>query len=367
MNSSQPPFDIPLRLSLSVQAATSISKGIAEGAWQDYLPSERRLCEMFQVSRPTIRTALHQLAKNGLIEIRQGRRNRLLARPNPAARRRSHLVGLVTHEPIAHMSSTTYQIISKMSAHLAQHGFSTEVLVCQSFGARAQRRRLEEFVRQNRVLCCVLLSVRKDLQQWFSEHSVPALVIGSCHPGVKLPSLDIDYHSVCRHAGGVFLSKGHRHIALIVPYSGVAGDLASEKGFLESIPLNRSSDIRASIVRHNGTAQNITAKLDGLFNSVSAPTALLIAKTQFVFVVIIYLLKRGLTVPDTVSLIARDHDHIFEVVSPPLAHYTNEGGAFEHRLLRLMLQMVSQGYLSTEPSLIFPKYFEGGTIKKAIG
>lgn len=128
--------------------------------------------------------------------------------------------------------------------------------------------------------------------------------------------------------------------------------------------LNRHIDARASIVRHNGSAQNISAKLDALFNSAHAPTALLVAKPQHVFIVLIYLLKRGLTVPDTVSFIARDHDHMFETVSPPIAHYNLKEDTFAHRLSRLMLQMVSQGNLESEPSLIFPKYFSGGTVKQ---
>jgi DNA-binding LacI/PurR family transcriptional regulator len=364
MNSSQPPFEIPKRHSLAAQAADSIQKAIADGTWREYLPSERRLCEMLRVSRPTIRTALRMLAENGLLEIRQGRRNRLLTQPLPAPRRQSRMVGLVTHEPFSHMALATYQIISEMRAHLAEQGFTTEVLVYQAKSALAQQRKLEEFVRQNRVLCCVLLSVSKDLQMWFSEHSVPALVLGSCHSQIKLPSLDVDYRSVCRHAGGIFLSKGHRRMALVVPNSGVAGDLASEVGFMESIQHDRLINARASIVRHNCTAQSITTKLDALFNSAHAPTALLVAKPQHVFIVILYLLKRGLTVPDTVSFIARDHDHIFETVSPPIAHYTLQDHTFAHRLSRLMLQMVSHGNLESAPSLIFPKYFPGCTVKQ---
>lgn len=357
-------IELPKRISLSTQAAATIRKGITDGTWEEYLPSERRLCAMLQVSRPTIRTALHLLSKDGLIEIRQGRRNRLLTKPNRSQKKQNQLVGLVTHEPIAHMSLTAFHGISEMRAHLAEQGFITEILVCQPSGVRAQRRKLEAFIRQNRVFCCVLLSVNREVQQWFAAGSVPALVLGSCHATVQLPSLDVDYRSVCRHAAGVFLRKGHRRIALVVPNSGVAGDLASEQGFREGMEqrIDRQ-EIRASVVRHNGTAQNITAKLDALFNSAHAPTALLVAKSAHVFAVIIYLLKRGLSVPDTVSLISRDHDHLFETVDPLISHYQFADDAFVHRLSRLMLKLVSHGSLAPEPSLIFPKFFEGSTVR----
>lgn len=359
------PFEIPKRFSLSAQAAASISKAIDAGTWEGFLPSERRLCELFQISRPTIRTALRLLAKEGRFEIRQGRRNQLLKPPGDSTRRPNRLVGFITTEPIAHMPLSSYQRISEMRSSLAEQGFATEVLVCPPHSARTQRRKIEDFVRQNRVFCCVLLSVSKELQNWFLENSVPALVLGSCHPDVVLPSLDVDYRSVCRHSAGIFLGKGHRRLALLVPNSGVAGDLASEIGFREGVAQRPTSDdAHAYIVRHNGTAQSISMKLDALFDSTQAPTAILVARPQYVFIVIIYLLKHGLSVPDTVSFMARDYDHSFETVMPPIAHYSFGDESFYHRLSRLLLQMVSQGYLSPEPNLLFPRYVAGGTVKE---
>ena len=58
---------IPKRTSLADQTAAGILKAVEDRAWADYLPSERRLCEIFQVSRPTIRGALRSLAKSGRV------------------------------------------------------------------------------------------------------------------------------------------------------------------------------------------------------------------------------------------------------------------------------------------------------------
>lgn len=355
-------FEVPSRLSLAAQVANSMRKAIADGVWDTFLPGERQLCEIFQASRPTLRTALHLLAKEGLVDIRQGRRNKLRAKSASSHTQRSRLVVLVTGEPTSHLPFATYQGISEMRAHLAEHGFATEILSCQASSPKAQIRKVESFVRQNRVFCCVLRSVSKDLQQWFSERSIPALVLGSCHTAVKLASMDVDYRSVCRHAAGIFLSKGHRRMALIVPNSGMAGDLVSEQGFREAIEHgNHGAEASAMVVRHNGTPQNITVKLADLFNSAMPPTALLVAKPQHMFVVIMYLLKRGLTVPEDISLIARDDDHLFETA---ISHYPVDSSAYVHRLSRLMLQMVSNGCLPLEPNLIFPKYHSGGTVNE---
>jgi len=365
MNSETPSFDLPRRQSLSAQAAEALERAIAGGTWEDYLPSERRLCELLQVSRPTIRTALQMLAKNGVIEIRQGRRNRLLPDARRAPHRTSRLVGIVTPVPFEQLSVAPYKILSEMRTHLAEHGFTTEVLVCPQTAAASSRRRLEDFLRRNRVFCCLLTSVSHDLQAWFSIHAVPCLVLGSCHADIRLPSLDIDYRSVCRHAGGTLLAKGHRRIALIMPDSGVAGDLASEEGFREAFASPNHEGATPIIIRHNGAVQHLALKLDALFDGPQPPTALLIAKPAHSLSCLIHLLKRGLSVPEDVSLICRDQDPLFEKVSPAVSHYLTHDASFAHRLLRLMQQLVTQGYLPPEPTLIFPKHFVGGTLRNS--
>lgn len=351
-------------MSLPAQTAAAIRTAIDNGVWRGLLPSERQLCEMFQVSRPTISTALHLLAQEGRVIIRQGRRNRLVPQVRHGSANQNRLVGLITSEPVSRLSLLPNQGISEMRTHLMKHGFVTQTLVCRARSPRVQRRKLAEFVRQNRVFCCVLISVRKEVQQWFVANSVPALVLGSCHPNIRLPSLDIDHRSVCRHAAGVFLRNGHRRMALVIPDANVAGDLASENGFREAIEQGpHKREARATVVRHNGTAGDITRKLDALFDSPDAPTALLVAKPQHVFIVIIYLLKRGLTVPDTISFIARDPEYYLEIADPPISHYKFEREAFINRLSRLMLRMVAHGRLNPEPNLMFPKFFAGGTVK----
>ena len=365
MNSAPPSFDLPRRQSLSAQAAEALERAIGEGTWQDFLPSERRLCELLQVSRPTIRTALQMLAKSGVIEIRQGRRNRLLPAARHSPHRASRLIGIVSPVPFEQLSVSTYKIISEMRTHLAEHGFTTEVLVCPPKAAAVSRRRLEDFLRRNRVFCCLLTSVSHDLQDWFATHALPCLVLGSCHPDIKLPSLDIDYRSVCRHAGGNLLAKGHRRIALIMPDSGVAGDLASEEGFREAFTSPNHLDAAPIIVRHNGAVQHLVLKLDALFDSPQRPTALLVAKPAHSLSSLIHLLKRGLSVPDDVSLVCRDQDPLFEKVHPAISHYLTHDTSFAHRLLRLMQELVTHGYLPPEPTLIFPKHFAGGTLKNA--
>lgn len=358
MTNTQGVLDLPRRQSLSAQAADSLRKAIAGGTWAESLPSERRLCDLLQVSRPTIRAALRQLEKERVIAIHQGRRNRLVQRPAIASGTQRRLIALVSHAPISRASLTAYLGISSMREQLARHGFATTEFVCQGRSPRAQRNRLEAYLRENRVFCCVLLSVSRELQSWFATHSIPCLVLGSCHPEVRLPSLDVDHRAVCRHAAGVLRGQGHRRLAFVVPDSGFAGDLASEEGFRAG-----AAGVDVTILRHNGTRANLRARLAALLTNPRSPTALLVARPAHTLSVLMHLLHLGIRVPDAVSLIARDHDPLYE---HEVAHYAYGDDSFARRLSRLMLQMVGDGHLPAEPSLIFPRYVAGETVRAPV-
>ena len=354
-------LDLPRRITLSAQAAAALRRAIAGNLWREFLPSERRLCDLLQVSRPTVRTALHTLAEEGLIEICHGRRIRLRPQRRTATAPQSRLVALVSHQPIARLTLTAYQGISEMRAQLAKHGFITEEFVCLGRTATTQRRKLEAFLRQNRVFCCLLISVSREVQEWFAAHAIPALVLGSCPDAVKLPSLDVDYRAVCRHAAGTFLRAGHRRLAFLVPDLGIAGDLASEEGFCAGVAARPGlAGASATVIRHNGTAVDLGAKLAGLLRAPQPPTALLVARPVHTITVLVHLLRKGIRVPETISVLARDHDAVY---ANALSHYAFETGAFAHRLSRLMLKMVGRGHLPAEPSLIFPRYVSQDTVR----
>jgi DNA-binding LacI/PurR family transcriptional regulator len=353
MNPSPGVLELPRRQTLSEQVARSLRRALAEGAWAGQLPGERGLCALLQVSRPTLRTALQLLVREGVIECRRpGRRSRLLRVSQPAVARR--VVALVSPAPVSELPLTAYQGISALRAQLAADGFVTVECVCQARTPAARRARLEDFFRRQRVLAGVLLSVTRDVQAWFAGRAIPALVLGSCHPGIRLPSLDIDYRAVCRHAAGALRRKGHHRLALIVPDSGAAGDLASEQGFLEG-----ARGAEAVVVRHDGPAARLGPRLEALLAAEHPPTALLVAKPALTLAVMLRLTRLGIRVPAVISVLARDPDPLF---GAGVAHYAFPGEAFARRLSRLMRQLVAGGSLRAGATLLLPRHVAGDTV-----
>ena len=80
MNPTAPPpqAEAPAALSapasLIVQAVRWLRQARADQVWQEHLPGERELCAQVGVSRPTLRLALEQIERDGLVEVTHGRR-----------------------------------------------------------------------------------------------------------------------------------------------------------------------------------------------------------------------------------------------------------------------------------------------------
>src|SRR6478609_4245502 len=92
----------PQRSSLVAETVNVMRRAIESGMWRDHLPGERTLCAMWQISRPTLRSALDVLRREKLVEVGHGRRTRLLANI-PPRQLKTLTVGLLSPEPLHEM------------------------------------------------------------------------------------------------------------------------------------------------------------------------------------------------------------------------------------------------------------------------
>ena len=352
-------IQLPQRVSLAAQTAEVLRTAVARGIWKDNLPSERKLSEILRVSRLTIRGAAAILAKEKVLHLQQGRVHQIMDRNVSSNRTKSRFIGLVT-EKVATYDLSQFQLLNEVRNQLSEHGFAPEIVPLRAGTQRERLSAIERYVNDHPACCWLLMSLGKGIQRWFMERKLPAIVGGSCYPSIKLPFLDVDYASVCRHAAGVFRRHHHSRLALILANTDAAGDQISEDAFRQGAAASKGT---ASVVvlRHDGTPENLRLRLDALFGSRNPPTALLVAFPRHAVITLLYLLEKGFRVPCDIALICRDHEPLFDQIIPIVSHYRFDVQLFANRLTRLMLKLIEEGL---PPAGIFvqPRFFAGRTV-----
>ena len=311
----------------------------------------------------TLRTALEQLQRAGLIRARQGKRREIAGR----RRRRatppvSGRVLLLTPLPMPFLPPFHVLMANELRDALEKAGFHLEVHAERGPYGRGWSAHLERLMEQLRPAGCVLYAATEKMQLWFSRRRLPCVIVGSKYPGVELPSVDKAHRAACRHAVGLFLARGHRRLALLNPESGLAGDLESEEGFREGAGQSQRGDVEAAVVRHSGTVADICYELDALFRRRDPPTGLLVSRALNVLTVMGHLMRSSLRLPEDVALISRDHEPFLERMVPSVAHYEISPQSMAHRISTALLEIKQSGLVSASDYQIMPEFKEGETL-----
>lgn len=355
---------IPKRISLISETATVLRERINSGVWKDTLPGERDLTDQLQISRPTLRAALLLLQKEGMIRTTHGKRRLIFPDEQPAHLPQRQTIGLINRTPVARISQMTFQLMMELRHHLHRDGFDSEFFIAPPQTLSTGSQKLEDFIAEHSASCYVLMrSTEEDQNQLYCQ-GIPTLVLGSAYPSSKLPSLDVDYYSVCRHAAGTFLRRGHRRLVFIRSDERIAGDHTSVEGFMDGIAQSPHADAHATIIRHRSLPTDLNRKLDLLLGSGKPrPTGIFTSSALETMIVIMHLHKRGISVPEDMSLIARDRDLFFDCFDPTITHYAYDNSAVCRRLTRFIRQLVECGTLSTRKNLIYPKLIDGKSLR----
>ena len=355
------PTEQPTFQSLTSQVVARIAGEIEAGTWVGWLPGERALTETLRVSRKTLRKAIDQLKHKGQLETQPGQGHRIVAparprRPGPDS------VGLLTPDPLENLRPYTALWVDELRALL----FETHTSLTLFSGHRFFRARADieiaRLVRQNPQSSWVLAHTDERIQQWFHANGVPCILAGSGHRGLLLPSVDLDYFAVCRHAVGVMIRHGHRRIGLLRRDTQRAGDIDSEAGFLDGAKRTGRSDVEAIVARHADRVESALRALARLFDRAMRPTALLVAHPSFYLTAISFLASRGLQVPRDVSLISRDDESFLSYLTPLPARYSCSPRVYAKRLLPNVVKLARGGVISNTPQRIEPEFIPGPSL-----
>lgn len=356
--------EIPQRANLAAQVADILRHELRQGVYLEFLPGERDLCAHFQVSRMTLREALKNLQREGLIEVSKGSLRRVTAKAKDNS-------PVTFPKTVAVLGALDYHIvppfmlflITRLQEHLRDAGCSLEIHIHPRFVSGRWQKEMDELVRQRRVDCWVLLAVGRFLGPWFAKHRIPAVCVGSTTGEAHLPCLGVDYRAICRHAVGVMRSRGHNRLALVLPRLGPVSDAPIVEGFLSGVPAStQGRDVQTKVAFHNGQVTGIASTLHTLFRSTAPPTGLVVARPKHVLTVMSWLMKSGIRVPEDVSLISTSYEAYLSSMLPSVAHYEFNWDVFAKRLFRMVLRLLNGGTLTPHETLLLSEFRDGDTL-----
>lgn len=360
--------EIPRRPSLVGQVAEILRKGLKCGEWAQRLPAERFLSRQLQVSRPTLRAALKLLCREGLVEMKHGQRTQIRSPSRSRITRRisggiSRRIGVLSCQHPESFSSSSGDFFRHLELQLRVAGFEMNWYVELNADSRGAHQRLGNLLSRSSHAGWLLVACPSQIQRLFKKAGVPALILGTCHPGIHLPCIDVDYQAVCRHAAQTFLGYGHQRIVMLAPKGQLAGDLVGQQAFEQVLSSHSQAQLKPPfVVRHDGTVDDILRTLDRLFRSQHPPTALFICLPLHALTVATGLLGKGFRLPADVSIICRDTDDFLRNMIPPLSCYVCDTDVFVNRHVRAVIQLVNAGTLASKSVLIMPEFIKGATL-----
>ena len=351
------------RSTVADQAAAALRTAIERGQLANPLPGELALARRLGVSRPSVHAALAQLEHAGLVEIRMGRRTRILARGTArSARPARPTLAVISVGPGELQSMTQAPVMLHLHAEAASRGLEWDPVFDTRLAVPAAAPRLRQLVANRRDTCWVLHSCPAWLQHWFADAHVPTLVLGTCAPGVTLPSVDLDFRSVGWHAAGMLARHGHRAVTLVLPAAPQPGDLACREGFLEYFARLRRPDTRVNELAVSAPLQRAITRLRYTLTGPQRATAVFVMREASAVAAYTQVLELGLRVPRDVSVISRDTHPLIDAALPQLTRYGTSPLKQATLAIRAAQAVLAGTAGRPRPRLVAPQYIAGATL-----
>jgi len=362
--------DRPIRLTLVDQAADCIREALLKGRWGGKIPSEKELVREFGVSRGTLRSALAVLFEEGILQPGgRGGRHRVTSKLKRGQRghgaRSGELVRILSPQKRFIVSGQSQRIFQVVSEALGRAGLNLEF---EYHPGLWKLRRPGALLRKITALPdtagWLLYRSTKEVQKWFSDSEIPAVVLGGRHPEIALSHAEFDFVAASRHAAGLFAARGRRRVVFLSVENATAGDHASARAFEEAAA---RSGLEARTVVFDDTVDGLVRAIDSLLVQHPAPDGYFVGFPNHAPATIGHLTRRGFPVPEKVSVISRMDARLLAESIPTVARYETDSERLGKGLARLIIQAVDSKRMGGPRShIVMPEFVDGESAGRKI-
>lgn len=273
----------------------------------------------------------------------------------------THTIGILLPD----VSTNFYMEILKgieEAAHI--NGYS--VIICN---AGDNGKRTEEYVRvmierQTDGIIVCSLPPEKSLIKKIIGVNIPVVLISTVYNGYSIPYIKVDDYKASYAAVEYLIKSGHKKIAMIGgPEKDPIAGFPRLKGFINALKDN-NLEVRENLIKHNGFSfEDGITSMEELLKEKEKFTAIFATCDDSAVGALSVAHKRGLKVPENISIIGYDNTKVAEMAYPPLTTLAQPFYEMGEKAVEMLIKKIS---LKDEvENVIMPfKIIERDTVKK---
>jgi DNA-binding LacI/PurR family transcriptional regulator len=301
--------------------AARLRDGLREGHWGGTLPGVARLARDLYVSRHTVSAALRQLETEGALASRGlGRSRGITDAGANIASQRPLRVAILRHDPrLAENNPQAAAVLTEIAHSLEAAGHNVFFFNKSQIELRNDVQRIAREMAKKPADAWLINSGSRPLLEWCAGQQTPCLALYGRTSGLPLARTGPDKVPAYRAATRQLLELGHRRIVCLVRAARrLPGPGITERAFLEELAAHGVVTGDYNLPDWEETPEGFSALLERLFLH-TPPTALIVDEANRYIAAAEFLARRGIKVPEQVSLISTDDDPSLAWCHPPIA------------------------------------------------
>ena len=307
------------------------------------LMSEKELSEKFGLSRQTIRHATGELAAEGLVTRVRGS-GTYIGRPRETVREERHMsIAVVSTFYESYIFPSTLKGIERI---LSKNGYSMQVSFTDNKNLREEAI-LRSLLEKDNIDGLIVEPTKSSLPnpniryyQELKDRGIPIIFFNALYDDLDVPCVRIDDTRVAKKAAELLIAAGHRNIAGIFKADDGQGRYRYE-GYMRAL-LDSGIHVDEKCVVWIDTTdyRDLSRVEDYLFRRIGDSTAVLSYNDEVAYQLIELALKRGLSVPEDLSVVGIDDSYLAGVSRVPFTSFPHPKDLLGRKVAENLLEMI---------------------------
>ncbi len=337
------------------QVASHLRDELFRRKWAGQMPGSCSLAKELGVGHSSIEGALSMLEKEGLLVPQGTGRRRMIVLPENSAAPTLRIAAL-EYGPHAQYEDYYLKMLHSL-AHNGHQPFYTEKTLSD---LDMDVKRIARMAKKTKADVWIINSAHRKVLEWFVAEEIPIFSIFGASHGLPIAAIRSDQRVIFTCLQFI-LALGHRRIVFLV----WRGRKRQHPGplwldILRELECHGIKTGPYTMPEWEDTPQGFQKMLESLF-ALTPPTALVIEEPPHFFAALQFCARRGLRVPQDISLICLQSSRDFEFCIPTVAHCRRDFTAIGRLVVR-WVNNVALGKPNCRHHIIKAEFVEGGTI-----